>query len=628
VTALEPTADGWSVITDRGTLHAEHVVNAAGLWAREVGAMVGVHLPFLPMEHQYLVTETVPEVAGLPNGFHAVDAGGGIYMRSEMGGVLLGTYESGGVPWAVDGTPWDFPRELLPADLDRIAGNLTRAFERFPPLARAGIKRVVNGPFTFTPDGNPLVGPVRGMRNFWSACGVIAGFSQGGGIGLALSNWMVDGDPGMDVFAMDVARFGDWAGRGYALATGRQTYATRFMIAFPNEERPAGRPLRRTPIYDRLRERGAAFGATFGLEQALWFGAPGTTPTETPSYRRSNAFDAVGHEARAVREAVGLFETSSFAKYDIEGPEAAPWLGRLLACQIPREGRLVLAPMLDHRGRIIGDFTLARLARERFVLFGSGVAEEYHLRWFEAQLPPAGVSLRSLRSGLTGLSVAGPQARELLARVAEGDVSNAAFPFLAIRPLEVGGVPCLVGRISFTGDLGYEIWCAPDGQLTLYERLLAAGEDLELRHCGGRALHALRLEKSFGSFRREYTPDHTPLEAGLMGFVDLRKNDFTGRDAVLEERDRGPRLARVTLTVETEDADAHGNEPVWHAGEVVGWVTSGGYAYTPGHSVALGYVPAALGGENDFEVEILGHRRPARRSTAALFDPAGERMRG
>lgn len=628
VLELNPAADGWEVVTEQGTLHAEHVVNAAGLWAREVGAMAGARIPLVPMEHQYLVTEPVAEVADLAGGFHAVDAGGGFYMRNEMQGVLLGTYEHDGKPWSAERTPWDFPQELLPSDLDRISENLMRAFERFPPLAQAGIKRVVNGPFTFTPDGNPLVGPVRGLRNYWAACGVIAGFSQGGGIGHALSAWMVHGDPGMDVWAMDVARFGDYAGRRYALARGQEVYATRFMIAFPNEERPAGRPLRRTPVYDRLARAGAVFGASFGLEQALWFAPEGTPAHETPSYRRSNAFGPVAHECAAVRTAAGLIETSGFAKYRISGPDAELWLNRVLANRTPRRGRMLLSPMLNPSGRLIGDFTVARLHEEEFLVFGSGAAEELHMRWFESRLDGVRARVRSLCRELVGFSIAGPRARELLARASGEEVSNEAFPFLAVRCMELGLVPCTVARISFTGDLGYEIWCTPDYQLALYEQLLEAGDGLGLRHFGARALNSLRLEKSFGSFTREYTSDYSPLEAGLERFVDLDKNDFVGRDALLEERARGPRLARVALAVDAHDADASGNEPLYHAGKVVGWVTSGGYGHHVEQSLALGYVPHDLAAERDFEVEILGSMRAARRLDEPPFDPRGARMRG
>ena len=629
VVELVANANGWHVVTEQGTIEAEHVVNAAGLWAREVGWMAGVNLPFVPMEHQYLVTDEVAEIAGSEREMlHVIDFGGELYMRQEGKGVLVGTYEKAGEPWSVRTTPWEFGHELLAENLDRIGDNLERAFERFPALEKAGIKQTINGPFTFTPDGNPLVGPVRGARNYWTACGVLAGFSQGGGVGLALSNWMVDGEPGMDVWAMDVVRFGDYAGAAYANAMGRQTYSTRFLVPFPNEERPAGRPLRRTPVYDRLKARGAVFGAAYGLEQALWFAPDGTEPVETLTFRRSNAHGPVGEECRAVREAVGLIEASGFAKYEITGPEAELWLSKMLANRVPAEGRLVLTPMLNPSGRLIGDFTLGKLGSEKFVIFGSGPAETYHLRWLEAHLPANGVSLRSRRSELTGFSIAGPKARSLLARVTNEDVSNEVFRFMAIRPMEVGRVPALVGRLTFTGDLGYEIWVEPDYQLALYEALLEAGADLGLRHFGARALNSMRLEKGFGSFTREYTPDYTPLEAGLERFVDLRKNDFVGRDAVLNERRDGPKRRRVTFTVDADDTDAIANEPVYHDGEVIGWITSGGYCHWIDASVAFGYVSAELAEQTDgFQVEILGELRAATASLAPSFDPDGSRMR-
>ena len=408
---------------------------------------------------------------------HVIDFGGELYMRQEGKGVLVGTYEKHGKPWSEHTTPWDFGHELLPDDLDRIGDNLMRAFERFPALEKAGIKQIINGPFTFTPDGNPLVGPVPEVKNYWAACGVLAGFSQGGGVGLALAHWMIDGDPGMDTWAMDAARFGDYAGPAYSRAMARQTYATRFLVPFPNEERPAGRPLRRTPIHDRLKAKGAVFGAAFGLEQALWYAPAGAEPVETLTFRRSNAHGPVGEECRAVREGAGLTETSGFAKYEITGPGAELWLGRLLANRIPAEGRMVLSPMLNPRGTLIGDFTLAKLGPERFMIFGSGPAEAFHMRWFRQHLPGEGVSLRSLRAELVGLSIAGPKSRELLSRVTSADVGNEAFRFMAIRPMEIGLSPALVGRITFTGDLGYEIWMKPDYQLAIYDALLEAGRE-------------------------------------------------------------------------------------------------------------------------------------------------------
>jgi dimethylglycine dehydrogenase len=630
VTDTKPRPDGtWDVITDKGKLVAEHVVNAAGLWARDVGRFAGLELPVLAMEHQYIVTGDIPEVVASPKEvLHAIDFEGEIYMRQEGRGMLVGTYEKGGVPWSERDTPWNFSHELLQPDLDRIAGSLEVGFQHFPALERAGIKRIVNGPFTFAPDGNPVVGPVRGLRNYWVACGVMAGFSQGGGVGLALSNWMVHGDPGFDVWAMDVARFGDWATIAYTNAKVRENYSRRFRIRFPNEELPAARPLRMTPVYDRLAAKGAVFGAAFGLEYALWYAPDGTEPREDVTYRRSNAHEPVGEECRAVRERVGLSETSSFAKYEVRGAGAAEWLTRMFANRLPREGRLTLSPLLNDNGKLIGDFTIANAGSGRFFLFGSGIAEQYHLRWFEAHLPSTAVNLRALRTELLGLAVAGPKARELLSRLTSDDVSNAAFPFLSFRPMEIAMLPVHVGRISFTGELGYEIWVPADCQLALYQAIVAGGEDLGLRHFGARTLNSLRLEKSFGNWAREYRPIYTPSEAGLDRFVDTSKSDFIGRDAVMRDRAEGPQRRLVTFTVDAGDADAIGDEPVWRDGKVVGWITSGGYGHSVGKSIALGYVPTSFAAaQSGFEIEILGERRRAAIARDPLHDPAGERMR-
>jgi len=631
VTALEQFPDGsWNVITDKGNIHAEHVVNAGGLWAREVGRMVGLELPVLAMEHQYLITEEIPEVkASKSEMLHVIDFEGEIYMRQEGTGMLMGTYERRGVPWSERNTPWHFTHELLAPDLDRIAPSLEVGFRHYPAIERAGIKKVINGPFTFAPDGNPVVGPIRGLRNYWLACGVMAGFSQGGGVGLALSNWMAHGDPGFDIWAMDVARFGDWATLAYTNAKVRENYSRRFRIRFPNEELPAGRPLRTTPIYDRLKERRAVFGVSYGLEHALWFAPEGMEPVEEVTFRRSNAHATVAEECRAVRTGVGIMETSTYSKYEVTGTGAEAWLSRLLVNRMPQQGRIVLAPMLNAKGKLIGDFTVAKAGPERFYVFGSGIAEDYHLRWFEAQLPASGAAIRPLRSELVGLSVAGPKSRELLQSMVAEDVSNEAFPFLSFRQIDIGMIPAKIGRITFTGDLGYEIWVIVDYQRALYERILEAGRDFGLRHFGARALHSLRLEKSFGTWAREFRPIYGPFEAGLNRFVDLRKNDFIGRDAALAEKEAGPKRRLVTFVVNDAGADCIGDEPVWHEGKVVGWITSGGYAHHVGKSIALGYVPAELASaQSGFEIEILGNRRPAAIAPKPMFDPEGKRMRG
>lgn len=638
VTELVQRPDGgWDVVTEQGTIHAEHVVNAGGLWAREVGRMVGIELPVLAMEHMYLLTEDMPEVKAFNESTgreicHAIDFEGEIYMRQERGGMLMGTYERLGVPWSPRNTPWNFGHELLQPDLDRISESLEVGFKHCPAFEQAGIKQVINGPFTFAPDGNPLLGPVRGLQNYWTACGVMAGFSQGGGVGLALANWMIDGDPGFDVWGMDVARYGDWANLSYTNAKVRENYSRRFRITFPNEELPAGRPLMTTPIYDRLKDRGAVFGAAYGLEHALWFAPEGVEPVEQVTFKRSNAFEHVAEECRAVREGVGLIETSNFAKYEVKGAGAKAWINRLLTNKVPKPGRMALAPMLNEQGMLIGDFTVATLSEEHFYIIGSGIAEQYHMRWFEQHLPTDGsVSLRSRGLGLLGLSIAGPKARHVLAKICDEDVSASAFRFMDFRAMDLGMIPALVGRVTFTGDLGYEIWIAPEYQCQLFDALMAAGAEFDIKLVGGRALRSLSLEKGFGSWATEYRPIYGPFEAGLGRFVSLGKEeDFIGREAALKEKEEGTGKQLVLLQIDASDADVINDEPVWYDGKVVGWITSGGYAHYVKQSLALGYVPSGLADKTEsgcFEVEILGDRRPATILDQVPFDPSAERMR-
>ena len=624
----------WLVVTDKGNIIAEHVVNAAGLWAREVGRMVGLELPVLAMEHMYLITEDMPEVAEFNKSsgkelMHCVDFDGEIYLRQERGGMLMGTYEKACRPWSPINTPWNFGHELLAEDLERISPELEVGFRHFPAFNNAGIKKIINGPFTFSPDGNPLVGPVRGLKNFWSACAVMAGFSQGGGVGLALANWMIEGDPGFDVFAMDVSRYGDYASLAYTNAKVRENYSRRFSIRYPNEELPGARPLLTTPIYDKLKDAGAIFGASYGLEAPLWF-APAGVKDEF-SWRRSNDFDAVAAEVKAVRDSVGLMETSGFAKYAVTGPGAEAWLDMMLTARIPATGKMTLAPMLKDDGKLIGDFTLAKLGEGDFLVIGSGIAEDYHMRWFESHLPSDGsVKLEALNLRLTGLAIAGPNARKLMQKLTHLDLSTEAFPFMSIRRMDLGMAKAIVGRVSYTGDLGYEIWMKPEYQRYVYDLLMQEGAEFNIGLFGLRALNALRLEKSYGSWSREYRPLYGAFEAGLGPFVALKKTaDFIGKEAAAKEKADGGTLKLITLVIDARDADVIGDEPIYFKGEVRGWVTSGGYAHGSGVSVALGYVPKEIAIEADgFQVELLGEMLDARLQSTALFDGNAERMRG
>lgn len=631
VLATTPRADGgWDVITEQGTVVAEHVVNAAGLWAREVGALAGVYLPLHPMEHQYLVTNDTPEVYEHPTELpHVMDPEGESYLRQEGRGLCIGFYEQPCEAWAVDGTPLDFGHELLNDKLDRIEDSLTFAIGRFPVLERAGVKRVINGPFTFAPDGNPLLGPVPGLRNYWSACAVMAGFSQGGGVGLTLAQWMIEGEPGRDVMAMDVARFGDWITPAYTRATVRQNYQRRFSISYPNEVLPAGRPHQTTPTHAIWDGQRAVFAAAYGMEVANYFAPEGAERFETPSFRRSNAHDIVAAECRAVREAVGINEIHNFGKYAVTGPGAEAWLDRIMAGRLPREGRISLSPMLSGKGRLIGDFTITRRGPQDFQLTASYGARAYHMRWFDAHMGP-GVSLRDVSLERLGFQIAGPRARDLLARVARGDVSTEALPFMAARAYDIGLSRAWVQRVSYTGDLGYEIYVPAAEQTALYRVLAGAGADLGLRPFGMRAMMSLRLEKGFGSWMREFRPDYMPAETGLDRFVAYGKPaDFIGKAPALAEREAGPARRLCTFAVDAADADVWGDEPIWLDGEVAGFCTSGGYAHHAGVSVAIGFLPAhAIAEGRAAEIEILGEQRAARVFTRPLFDPEGVRMRG
>ena len=643
VTGLVQRADGtWDVVTDRDhTIHAEHVVNAGGLWAREVGRFAGLELPVLAMEHHYLMTEPMPEVIEynatmgreLP---HMIDFAGEIYARQEGQSILLGTYEQDNRPWAPKETPWDFVFQLLPHDLDRIAPELEKAFEHFPLVGKAGIKKFVNGPFTFSPDGNPLVGPIKGMRGMWSACAVMAGLSQGGGVGLSLANWMVHGDPGADIWAMDVARYGDFATLAYTNAKVRENYSRRFRITFPNEELAAARPLHTTPIYDRLTAHNAVWGAGFGLEHPLWFQRAGEEPKEDVTFYRSNAFDAVAEESRAVRERVGFSEASNFAKYKVSGPGAAAWLQGLFTNSLPRVGRTNLTAMLNPQGRIEGEFSVSRIGADEFFLFGSQAAEVHHPRWFLAHLPIAEdgesqIRFEVLALSMVGLTVAGPRSRDVLQKLTDTSLATADFPFMAFRKVDLGMAPVWLSRMTYTGDLGYEIWVAPEYQRYLFDLIWEAGQEFDMRLFGFRALITMRLEKGFGTWFREYRPIYTPLEAGMHRSLKF-DHDFIGREAVEAEMEGGgPKRTLVMFEVDVDPeapADVIGDEPVWHDGAVVGWITSGGYAHYSGVSLALGYIPSELATEtHGFEIEIIGRRRPAVIRHEPVLDPTGERMR-
>ncbi|SDC17622.1 GcvT family protein [Ruegeria marina] len=621
----------WDVVTDKGTIHAEHVVNAGGLWAREVGAMAGVYFPLHPMEHQYLVTDNIPEIEAIIDAGgehpHVMDPAGESYLRQEGRGLCIGFYEQPCKPWAVDGTPWSFGHELLPDNFDKIEESIAFAYKRFPVLERAGVKSVIHGPFTFAPDGNPLVGPVPGMRNYWSACGVMAGFSQGGGVGLTLAQWMIEGEPERDVMALDVARFGNWISPGYTRPKVIENYQKRFSVSYPNEELPAARPNRTTPMYDIFSDMGAVWGQQYGLEVVNYFAQDGEPTYETPSFRRSDAFEATGREVRGVRGGVGINELHNFGKYLVKGPRARAWLDRIMAGRIPVPGRLSLTPMLSEKGKLIGDFTVSCLSETEFQLTASYGSQAYHMRWFQKH-EEDGVTIENISDKRNGFQIAGPKARAVLAACTRDDVDS--LRFMDVRRMVVGMTDCIVQRVSYTADLGYEIYCDPMAQRQLWWTLWKAGQEHDMVPFGMRAMMSLRLDKFFGSWMREFSPDYTAAETGLNRFIAFRKNtDFIGRAAAEAERATGPARRLCAFEVEADDADVNAYEPIWLDGAVVGFCTSGGYSHHAGKSIAQGFLPSDRIVEGlEVEIEILGQMRRARVITEPLFDGDGARMRG
>ncbi len=590
--------------------------------------MAGVYLPLHPMEHQYIVTDDVPEIVARDTEHpHVMDPAGESYLRQEGRGLCIGFYEQPCKPWAVDGTPWDFGHELLPDNLDKIEDSIEFAYRRFPALGRAGVKSVIHGPFTFAPDGNPLVGPVPGLRGYWSACGVMAGFSQGGGVGLMLAQWMIQGECERDVTAMDVARFGDWITPGYTRPKVVENYQTRFSVSYPNQELPAARPFRTTPMYDVFTGLGAVWGQQYGLEVANYFAAEGEPRYETPSFRRSNAWDATAREVKAVRNAVGINEVQNFGKYLVTGAGARDWLDRIMAGRVPQPGRLSLTPMLSPGGRLMGDFTISCLSGEAFQLTASYGAQANHMRWFQSHAAP-GVHIENISDRLTGFQIAGPKAREVLMACTRNAIGD--MRFMDLRHATVGMTDCLIQRVSYTGDLGYEIYCDPMAQRALWDALREAGQPHGMRPFGMRAMMSLRLDKFFGSWGAEFSPDYTPGETGMNRFIQWSKtSDFIGRAAAEADRAKGAARQLVAFEVQAADADAQGYEPIWLDGTVQGFVTSGGYSHHAGKSIALGLIPREMARNGRAaQIEILGQMRDAALITTPLFDADGSRMRG
>lgn len=628
VDSLEQVTDGWIVKTEKGNIKCEHVVNAAGLWAKQVGRMAGIELPVSPLKHHYLITDSIPEVE--KSDFEmpmTVDLEGFTYMRQDQNGVLVGIYEIDHEHWAMDGAPWDYGEELFQEQLHRIENELMLGFQRYPAIENVGIKTWVNGAFTFSPDGNPLVGPVPGKKGYWSACAVMAGFLQGGGVGKTLAEWMIEGEPETDAWSMDVARYGKYAeNKRYIRETTGQFYSRRFVMSYPNEQLPAGRPMKMAPAHDAMTQAGCRWGISWDLEVPLYF-APSDEFEEKLTLKRSNAHEIVAEECKSIREGVALLDITGFSRFEVKGENAEAWLDKIFATKLPKPGRARLAVMLSPTGKLKGDLTLLNWGDGTFWIMGSYYLRAWHMRWFNDQMQD-GVSVRDLGDDICGFALIGPNSHFILQKVAEGDVSK--MRFMDCKRLDIGLIQSHVARMSVTGEMGFELNCKMGDHIALRRILLEAGADQDIREVGFNAMLSTRIEKSFGIWSAEFTQDRTPGMTAMDRWIDWDKPDFIGKEAAVAERNgNGPEKIQVTLEIEDGDSDASGYEPIWsEAGDMVGFVTSGAYGHTVKKSLAMALIEPALANEGTaVTVHIVGVERRAKVITPSPYDPDGMAMR-
>lgn len=626
----------WIVRTAKGEVRAEHVVNAAGTWCREVGLMMGLDLPVVPMLHQYIVTDRVPEIAsrlaaGEPELPIIRDPEESWYLRQERDGYILGPYEKEGVPWGVDGIPPEFGMELLPPDLERVEHIVAKAMDRVPALANAGVKTVVNGPITFTPDANPLIGPAFGLPNGWLLTGSSMGVMEGGGAGSFLADWIVDGAPPRDALAVDPRRFGGYADRAYRLDKAVECYGLQFGIHYPYEEREAGRPRRITPIRDRQCEAGAVFGCAYGWERPNWFSRDSAPVGEARlTFRRPGWLDIVAGECRAVRDSVGISDLSAFSKFEVSGPGAAAFLEGLGANRPPRRaGRICLTHALTPAGGVASEFTVTRLSDDRFYLTSAAAAERHDedlLRRRAGALDGVTISNRTEEIGI--LAVTGPNARALLSGLTDADLSDGAFPWFAAAEIRVAGVLVRALRVSYVGELGWELH-APLPELgRIYDALTAAGRRYDLRPFGTFAMNAMRLEKAYPAWGTDLTTERTPIEAGLQHLVRAEGRQFVGREAMLARAARNDAWRMVLLALDIpEDLQPFYAHTLLEGDRAVGVITSAAYGARTGKTLALAYLRLGAAGR-DLSALILGVPVPARVLGEAPYDADNRRLRG
>jgi 4-methylaminobutanoate oxidase (formaldehyde-forming) len=610
-----------TVMTDHGDIEAECVIDAAGMWGREIAAMAGTRIPACAVEHQYFVTEKTARIpAGLPS---LRDPDGNFYVKPEPGALAVGGWEPNARPWGGAGIARDFGPELLQPDFERFAPIAEAASARIPALNDVGIRQMINGPIPITADGEPIIGLSPELDNFYLCCGFTSGIAASGGAGWVMANWIVDGDPGMDLWPFDVRRFGaPHAVTEFMYARAVESYARYYAIAWPGHEAEAGRGARRSPLFAMLKSAGAVYGSKFGWERPNWFAPPGTAAFDPPSFERGPAFAAIGAEHRAVRERVALIDMSSFSKYEVRGAGALALLQKLAANDVARPvGSVVYTQLCNERGGIEADVTIARLADDRFYFVTGSALGVRDRSTLERHLPADGsVEIVDRTSGTAVLNLCGPRSREVLAELTDAPLDDAHFPYMSARELDLAFAPALALRVTYLGELGYEIHVPVEYALHLYERLWAAGAPHGIANVGYRAINSLRLEKQYLAWGSDITPDYNPYEAGLGFCVALGKGEFLARAALAAIKAAGPRQRLLWFTAPAE-IDLFGGEVVLAGDRVLGRVTSAGYGYTAGRNILCAYVAADEPPHPEYAVEAMGVRHPAVRHARPVYDP-------
>lgn len=625
---LTQTADGWIVHTNQGDIECESIVNAGGYRVHQVGNFYGLEHAVSSMEHQFFLTEELPELQELGHRVPLLrDPGDDFYSRQEHHGLLVGIYEQGCKTWGRENIPVDFANKLEPPDLDRLEDNMMRVFDRLPVLQTAGISSIVNGPITYSGDGVPLVGRLPGRRNAYCMLGLRAGVGEGGGLGKVLAEIIVDGESEWDTWVLDPRRFTQYADEGFASKKAVEEYQREFVFDHPDEHRPAGRGAKVTPLTDILAAKGAEFGAINGWERCLYIGPDEPDFEHVPSFRFSTYHDQIGREVEAVRSNVGVAEISGFTRFLVEGDEAVSWFDGLTSGRIPAVGRTSLAYVSDEQGRFLSEFTMTRIAEDSFWLLSAATAEWHDLDVLTDANPPDGVTITNLTHDHNALMIAGPNARTVLSAITDAPLDNKSFPWLATRAIEIAGFEIVALRLAFTGDLGWELHMPMAASAAVYEAIHAAGAELGIIDFGLLATESMRMEKNYRAWKHDLHTEFTVLEARLDRFVNMDK-EFRGRDAIAAQRDAGHRRLFVAMEIDNDVASAHTGDPIYSGDELIGVVTSGAYGHHMGVNIAMGYIaPDMAEPGTELTVGVIGERCAATVRSEPMFDPEHRRPR-